>query len=411
MALFAFQAVRASGDAVTATIDAVTQAEAIERVREQGLILVSIAPATAATLNAQGAKKSFFAQLFRARKVTREQIIAFTRDLANLISAGLPLDRAFELLTSLSDSPPIGALMQDLRDRVRGGKPLSQALAEHPKHFDRLFVNMVRAGEASGTLGPVLQRISEFQERSAELRSNVTNALIYPFVLIGVALVAVGVMMFFVVPKFEQTFKQFGKALPQSTENLIAFSHFLRQDGWMIVLGLAAIFVLVRGRMRTPEGQMKWHLRKLTMPVFGELFQKIEVARLTRTLGTLVGNGVSLLPALTIVKDTVDNRALAQSLVGVLVRLKEGHGFSRPLMETGLYPKLAVHMVAVGEETGQLDKMLLKVADVYDVEVNNSLKRALGLMEPVLIVTLALVVGVIIFALLNALLGLTDMSV
>ncbi|MGL4232249.1 MAG: type II secretion system F family protein [Casimicrobium sp.] len=411
MALFAFQAVRASGDAVTATIDAVTQAEAIERVREQGLILVSIAPATAATLNAQGAKKSFFGQLFRARKVTREQIIAFTRDLANLISAGLPLDRAFELLTSLSDSPPIGALMQDLRDRVRGGKPLSQALAEHPKHFDRLFVNMVRAGEASGTLGPVLQRISEFQERSAELRSNVTNALIYPFVLIGVALVAVGVMMFFVVPKFEQTFKQFGKALPQSTENLIAFSHFLRQDGWMIVLGLAAIFVLVRGRMRTPEGQMKWHLRKLTMPVFGELFQKIEVARLTRTLGTLVGNGVSLLPALTIVKDTVDNRALAQSLEGVLVRLKEGHGFSRPLMETGLYPKLAVHMVAVGEETGQLDKMLLKVADVYDVEVNNSLKRALGLMEPVLIVTLALVVGVIIFALLNALLGLTDMSV
>jgi general secretion pathway protein F len=411
MALFAFQAVRSSGDAVSATIDAVTQAEAIERVREQGLILVSIAPATAANLSAQGAKKSFFGQLFRSRKVTREQIIAFTRDLANLISAGLPLDRAFELLTSLSESPPIAALMQDLRDRVRGGRALSQALAEHPKHFDRLFVNMVRAGEASGTLGPVLQRISEFQERSAELRSNVTNALIYPFVLIGVAIVAVAVMMFFVVPKFEQTFKQFGKALPQSTENLIAFSHFLRQDGWMIVLGLAAIFILVRGRMRTPEGQMKWHLRKLTMPVFGELFQKIEVARLTRTLGTLVGNGVSLLPALTIVKDTVDNRALAQSLEGVLVRLKEGHGFSRPLMETGLYPKLAVHMVAVGEETGQLDKMLLKVADVYDVEVNNSLKRALGLMEPVLIVTLALVVGVIIFALLNALLGLTDMSV
>ncbi|TAG78056.1 MAG: type II secretion system F family protein [Betaproteobacteria bacterium] len=411
MALFAFQAVRASGDAVSATIDAVTQAEAIERVREQGLILVSIVPATAANLSAQSEKKSFFGQLFRPRKVTRDGIIAFTRDLANLISAGLPLDRAFELLTSLADSPPLAALMQDLRDRVRGGKPLSGALAEHPKHFDRLYINMVRAGEASGTLGPVLQRISEFQERSAELRSNVTNALIYPFVLIGVAVVAVAVMMFFVVPKFEQTFRQFGKALPQSTENLIAFSHFLRQDGWMIVIALAAIFILVRGRLRTPEGQMKWHLKQLTMPVFGELFQKIEVARLTRTLGTLVGNGVSLLPALTIVKDTVDNRALAQSLEGVLVRLKEGHGFSRPLMETGLYPKLAVHMVAVGEETGQLDKMLLKVADVYDVEVNTSLKRALGLMEPILIVTLAVVVGVIIYSLLNALLGLTDMGI
>jgi general secretion pathway protein F len=410
MALFAFQAVRATGDAVSATIDAVTQAEAIERVREQGLILVSIAPATAANLSAQGQKKSFFAQLFRSRKVSREQIIAFTRDLANLISAGLPLDRAFELLTSLAESPPLAALMQDLRDRVRGGRALSQALAEHPKHFDRLFVNMVRAGEASGTLGPVLQRISEFQERSAELRSNVTNALIYPFVLVGVAIIAVLVMMFFVVPKFETTFKQFGKALPQSTENLIAISHFLRTDGWMLLVGLAAAFILFRGRMRTPEGQMKWHLRKLTMPVVGQLFQKIEVARLTRTLGTLVGNGVSLLPALTIVKDTVENRALAQSLDGVLVRLKEGHGFSRPLMETGLYPKLAVHMVAVGEETGQLDKMLLKVADVYDVEVNTALKRALGLMEPILIVGLALVVGIIIYSLLSALLGMTEFS-
>lgn len=411
MALFAFQAVRSSGEAVSAQIDAMTQAEAIERVREQGLILVSIGPATAATLAAHAKSPSFFGQLLRPRKVKREQIIAFTRDLANLISAGLPLDRAFELLTSLADSPPLAALMQDLRDRVRGGKPLSEALAQHPKHFDRLYVNMVRAGEASGTLGPVLHRVSEFQERSAELRSNVTNAMIYPVVLIAVAVVAVLTMMFFVVPKFEQTFRQFGKALPPSTENLIAFSHFLRQDGWMIVLGIAALYIIIRGRMRTPQGQMKWHLRKLTMPVFGELFQKIEVARLTRTLGTLVGNGVSLLPALTIVKDTVDNRALAQSLESVLVRLKEGHGFARPLMEAGLYPKLAVHMVAVGEETGQLDKMLIKVADVYDVEVNTSLKRALGLMEPILIVTLAVVVGAIIFALLNALLGLTEMNV
>jgi general secretion pathway protein F len=410
VALFAFQAVRASGDAVSATIDAMTQVEAIERVREQGLILVSIAPATAANLSAQSERKSFFGQLLRPRKVSREQIIAFTRDLANLISAGLPLDRAFELLTSLAESPPLAALMQDLRDRVRGGRALSQALAEHPKHFDRLYVNMVRAGEASGTLGPVLQRISEFQERSEELRSTVKSALIYPFVLVGVAIAAVAVMLFYVVPKFGSAFKQFGKALPPATEKLLSLSQFLREDGWMILVGIIAIFILVRGRMRTPDGQMKWHLRKLTMPVIGELFQKIEVARLTRTLGTLLGNGVSLLPALTIVKDTVDNRALAQSLEGVLVRLKEGHGFSRPLMETGLYPKLAVHMVAVGEETGKLDTMLIKVADVYDREVTTSLKRALGLLEPILILSLAVVVGIIIYALMSALLGVSDFA-
>ena len=383
----------------------------MERVREQGLILIRIQTASAAAFSSHTQNKSFLARLLAPRKVTREQIIAFTRDLANLIAAGLPLDRAFELLVGLADTGPMAALLQDLRDRVRGGKSLSQALIEHPKHFDRLFVNMVRAGEASGTLGPVLERISEFQERSAELRSSVQSALMYPMVLVGVAVIAVFTMIFFVVPKFEATFRQFGKALPPATENLLALSHWMRNDGWMLLIAAAAIFILIRGRLRSPQGLLAWHRRKLKLPVLGDLFSKIEVARLARTLGTLLGNGVSLLPALTIVKDTVDNRALANSLEGVLVRLKAGQGFARPLMETGLYPKLAVHMVAVGEETGRLDAMLLKVAQVYDVEVNTALKRALGLMEPILILTLAVVVGGIIFALMSALLGLTEFNV
>jgi len=399
MALYAFDAVRQSGDPVSAQVEAASEADAVERVREQGLILLRIQTASAAAFSSHTQNKSFFARLLAPRKVTREQIIAFTRDLANLIGAGLPLDRAFELLVSLADTGPMAALLQDLRDRVRGGKSLSQALIEHPKQFDRLFVNMVRAGEASGTLGPVLERISEFQERSAELRSSVQSALMYPMVLVGVAVVAVFTMIFFVVPKFEATFRQFGKALPPATENLLALSHWMKDDGWMLLIGAAAIFILLRGRLRTPQG------------LLGDLFSKIEVARLARTLGTLLGNGVSLLPALTIVKDTVDNRALANSLEGVLVRLKAGQGFARPLMETGLYPKLAVHMVAVGEETGRLDAMLLKVAQVYDVEVNTALKRALGLMEPILILTLAVVVGGIIFALMSALLGLTEFNV
>ena len=411
MALFVFEAVRQSGDPVSAQLEAATEAEAVERVREQGLILLRIQTAAAAAITSHEKKLGTFARLFASRKVSRDQVVAFTRDLANLISAGLPLDRAFELLVGLADSGPQAALLQDLRDRVRGGLALSQALTEHPKQFDRLFVNMVRAGEASGTLGPVLERISEFQERSAELRSSVQSALLYPVVLVAVAIVAVMTMIFFVVPKFETTFRQFGKALPPATENLLAISHSLRDDGWMIVIAVAALFILIRGRLRTPLGRLNWDRRKLTLPVLGDLFGKIEVARLARTLGTLLGNGVSLLPALTIVKDTVENRALANSLEGVLVRLKAGQGFARPLMETGLYPKLAVHMVAVGEETGKLDTMLLKVAEVYDLEVNTTLKRALGLLEPILILTLAVVVGGIIFALMSALLGLTEFNV
>lgn len=410
MALYAFEAVRQSGEAVSAQVEAATEGEAVERVREQGLILLRIQTAASAAFAAHDRKSGSFASLFASRKVSRDQIVAFTRDLANLISAGLPLDRAFELLIGLAESGPLAALLQDLRDRVRGGKALSQALAEHPRQFDRLYVNMVRAGEASGTLGPVLERISEFQERSAELRSSVQSALLYPVVLVAVAIVAVLTMLFFVVPKFEATFRQFGKALPPATENLLALSHWLRSDGWILIIGIAALVILVRGRLRTPAGLLKWHRRKLTLPVLGDLFSKIEVARLTRTLGTLLGNGVSLLPALTIVKDTVENRALSSSLDGVLVRLKAGQGFARPLMETGLYPKLAVHMVAVGEETGRLDSMLIKVADVYDQEVNTSLKRALGLLEPVLILTLAVVVGGIIYALMSALLGITEFT-
>jgi len=411
MALFAFDAVRQSGDPVSAQLEAASEAEAVERVREQGLILLRIQTAASAAIASHEKKMGTFARLFASRKVTRDQVVAFTRDLANLISAGLPLDRAFELLVGLADSGPQAALLQQLRDRVRGGQALSQALSEHPKNFDRLFVNMVRAGEASGTLGPVLERISEFQERSAELRSSVQSALLYPIVLVAVAIVAVMTMIFFVVPKFETTFRQFGKALPPATENLLAISHWFREDGWMVLIAAAALFILIRGRLRTPVGRLNWDRRKLTLPILGDLFAKIEVARLARTLGTLLGNGVSLLPALTIVKDTVDNRALANSLEGVLVRLKAGQGFARPLMETGLYPKLAVHMVAVGEETGKLDSMLLKVAEVYDLEVNTTLKRALGLLEPVLILTLAVVVGGIIFALMSALLGLTEFNV
>ncbi|MBS0312956.1 MAG: type II secretion system F family protein [Proteobacteria bacterium] len=411
MALYAFEAVRSSGEAVRAQIEAASEADAVERVREQGLILLGIQTAASAAMAAHERKTSTLGRLLARRRITREQIVSVTRDLANLIGAGLPLDRAFELLVGLADTGPLASLLQDLRDRVRGGKALSQALAEHPRHFDRLYVNMVRAGEASGTLGPVLARISEFQERSAELRSSVQSALLYPIVLVAVAVVAVLTMLFFVVPKFEATFRQFGRALPPATENLLALSHALRDDGWMLLVAAAAVIILVRGRMRTPQGQLNWHRRKLTLPVLGDLFSKIEVARFARTLGTLLGNGVSLLPALTIVKDTVDNRALAGSLDGVVARLKAGQGFARPLMETGLYPKLAVHMVAVGEETGRLDSMLIKVADIYDQEVNTSLKRALGLLEPILILTLAVVVGGIIFALMSALLGLTEFNV
>ena len=299
-----------------------------------------------------------------------------------------------EILISLADEGPQRQLLQQIRDDVRGGHSLSQALDAQKGLFSRFYINIVRAGEAGGALPVVLVRLTEFMERAQELRDTVISALIYPTILVGVAVLSVMLLLIYVVPQFSQMFHDAGKALPVPTQVVIGAGNFLRHYWWTLIIGGMVILYWWRGQRNREDIPLR----------------RYNLARFTRTLGTLLGNGVTLLSGLSIVKDTMTNSVLANALDGVIAKLREGQGLGRPLMETGLYPKLAVHMVLVGEETGRLEEMLIRVADVYDREVQTAVKRLLGLLEPMLILALAAVIAGIILSILIALLSINDLA-
>jgi general secretion pathway protein F len=302
-------------------------------------------------------------------------------------------------------------MLQGIRDEVRGGKSLSQALGARPETFSRFYVNIVRAGEAGGALGTVLRRLAETMDRSKELRESIRSALIYPTILIGVAVMSVMILLVFVVPQFESTFAQAGKALPIPTQVVIVAGTFLQRWWWALIPAIALFVLWFRRRGRIPSVRRSRDARLLRMPLVGDLLTKLEVARFARTLSTLIGNGVTLLGALAIVKETMGNLVLSNALDGVIAKLREGKGFGRPLADTGLYPRLATQMILVGEESGRLEEMLTRVADVYDREVAVGTKRFLAVLEPVLILGLAVLVGGIVFSVLLGVMGMNELAV
>jgi general secretion pathway protein F len=410
MPLFHYRAVDAAGDVATGELEAANEAEIVDRLRDQGLMPMQVARAAAGGAGAAvatGARER--RAWFVPKNVTRDQLMAMTRELATLLKAGLPLDRALEVMIGLAPTPAVTALLQGVRDDVRGGKALSQALDARRDVFSRFYVNIVRAGEAGGALGTVLSRLAETLERNKELRETVKSALIYPTILIGVAVVSVVVLLIFVVPQFEQTFSQAGKALPLPTEMVVFLGKLMRNWWWAIALGIAIVVWWARRRLRRPDVRARVDARMLTVPVLGDLVTKVEVARFARTLATLLGNGVTLLSGLMIVKETMGNVVLAGALDGVTARLREGKGFGRPLADTGLYPKLATQMILVGEESGRLEEMLSRVADIYDREVQLAVKRFLAVLEPALILGLAVLIGGIVFSILLGVMGMSEL--
>ena len=411
MARYRYKAVNAGGEVATGELEAANEGEIVDRLRDQGLMPMQIAPAvgTAGAAAASRSSARTRMSMFTPKHVTSNQLIAVTRDLATLLNAGLPLDRALEMMIGLAITPPVAALLQGIRDDVRGGKALSQALDARRDVFSRFYVNIVRAGEAGGALGLVLARLSDTMERNRELRENVKSALIYPTILIGVACVSVIILLIYVVPQFETTFAQAGKALPLATAIVVAVGTFFRSWWWAVLAG-AVLFVLWwRRHVKRPAVRRRWDERMLAMPLVGDLVRKIEVARFARTLSTLLANGVTLLAGLSIVKETMGNSVLAEALEGVTARLREGKGFGRPLAETGLYPRLATQMILVGEESGRLEEMLVRVADIFDREVQIAIKRFLAVLEPALILSLAVLIGGIVFSILLGVMGMSEL--
>ena len=415
MPLYRYKAVNGAGATVSGEYDAAQEMAVIDWLRESALMPLKVelakgkgARSSAAVAGAAGAstRRSWFS----SKKISQEHLLNLTRELATLLKAGLPLDRALEILIGLTTADATRLLLQRIRDDVRGGASLSQALDTSGGVFSRFYVNIVRAGEAGGALSAVMLRLSEFMERAKELKETIRSALIYPTLLLIVAVSSVMLLLIKVVPQFEPIFAQSGKALPVATQMVINAGRFAQNSWWMLVGGIIVIGYWWRWQMRGKRSRFKWDRRFLKLPIFGDLINKIETARFARTLSTLLGNGVTLLGGMSIVRETMTNSVLAGALDSVIAKLREGRGLAQPLRETGVYPQLAIQLIQVGEETGRLEEMLSRVADIYDTESSRAVKRMLGILEPVLILIMAGLIAGVILSILLGIFSINDLA-
>lgn len=405
MPRYRYEAVDNAGEVLRDEIEAPTLEAAVERLRDQGLLPLSVNEAKGGFLRG-GLGQPWFSQ---RRALSRKSVTLLTQQLANLLHAGMPLDRALTILISVSEDEQAQTLLERVQEKVRGGSSLADAL-EAQGAFSRFYLNMIRAGEAGGAMEVVLKRLTEFLERSQALRETVTSALIYPIILLSVSALSVIILLTFVVPQFQQLFADAGKALPLATQIVIAVGDGFRHYWWVGAMLLVLLVAALRQQLSQPASRARWDRWFLSLPLFGDFIAKVETARLSRTLGTLLGNGVSLLNALAIVRETLTNQVLSTALGEVAEHVKTGRGLAEPLQESGNFPKLAVQMIRVGEETGQLQEMLLQVADTYDGEVQTAVKRMLTLLEPALILGLGVIIAGIIMSILVAILSLNELA-
>jgi general secretion pathway protein F len=400
MPVFSYKAADAQGHILEGEMDSQAASQVAQHLQSRGYVPIHIEEAT----------RRGGAGGFGRGRVRPDDIALVTREIAILLRAGLPLDRALEITIGLAPNEAMAEILDAVRQEVRGGASFAAAMEARDGVFSRFYLNMIRAGEAGGALADVMTRLTEFMERSKELKETVKSALVYPTILILVAVVSVVVLLIFVVPQFTQMFEESGKALPLPTQIVISVAEFLKQWWWALLGGVLLVTVFMQRQLDDPDSRYRWDALALALPLIGDLVAKIEMARFSRTLGTLLDNGVSLLAALSIVKETLGNAVMVERIDEVVSKLREGKGLGVPLMEADVFPKLGVHMVMVGEETGRLSEMLIRVADVFDREVQTAVKRALSLLEPALILGLGLVIGAIIMSILVAILSVNELT-
>ncbi|HSS65385.1 MAG TPA: type II secretion system F family protein, partial [Gammaproteobacteria bacterium] len=331
-------------------------------------------------------------------------------ELATLVHAGLSVDRALNIMAEIESPGPQRELILGLQRDVRGGMAFSEALAKRERLFSRFYVNIVRAGELSGAMDQSLSRLARFLEDARELRKEVGNALLYPIILVFVALLSLAVILGVVVPQIAAVFEDSGQSLPWFTEVVIGTGKFIENYGWVVALIAAAGFVIARHQAKNPEVRLRWDGFVLGLPLLRTLIAQMEAARFMRTLGTLIENGVNLLEALAISREVVSNHAIAQRLEALSSRVREGQGLARPLMEAKVFPSLASHLVRVGEETGSVDAMLLHLAAIYEREVQSTVKRVVTLLGPILILGLAVMIAAIMFAVMVPILSINELA-
>lgn len=347
----------------------------------------------------------------RKKKVTEQNIADSTRDLATLLRAGVPLDRALDIMISLATGTSLASLLGNIRERVKQGATLADAMEQQGNVFSRFYINLLRAGEASGTMELVLERLADQLESNKEVRDTLISALIYPAILVFVAISSILILLAYVVPQFTQMFEGVDQVLPLSTRITIGVGEALQQYGWLLIAATAIAIWTVRRQLRSESGAYKWHKRLLRFPIFGPIIVKMEVARFSRTLSILLLNGVPLLKGLSIAKDTMSNRVLAAGIERVSSSLREGQSLAKPLAESTEFPPFAIHMIGVGEQTGNLQEILSQVADTYDRDTQTTIKRALALLEPMLILVLGVIIAGVIISILVAILSVNDLVI
>jgi type IV pilus assembly protein PilC len=415
MPTYAYEAMNASGQEVKDEVDATTSEEAIAKIRAKGQYPTKVRERAAKKkVQKKGGKEDSGPRRkmpISIGGVPRKQLVTFTRQLSTLQDAGLPILRSLQILESQQKPGLLKAIIGGVADEVEGGGTLSDAMAKYPKAFDKLYVNMINAGEAGGVLDLILARLADFMEKAAKLKKKVIGAMIYPAVVITIAVGIVAMIMVLVIPKFKQIFKDFGLKLPPVTQVLLDLSDWFAPPthGWAYVLAFPFVMSgLIKLIRLSDGGRYAVDVVKLKIPILGGILSKTAIARFTRTLGTLISAGVPILDAINITKETSGNEVYARALVKVHDAIREGESMADPLRATKVCDAIVVNMIDVGEETGDLDKMLLKVADNYDSDVDVMVASLISILEPVMVVVLGVIVGFIVIALFMPMISLIE---
>jgi general secretion pathway protein F len=406
MARFRYRAVNAAGDLIEGEIEGQDQGAVVAQLRGQGHLPLATEPVAAGAEDVGSALLRLLRQpLFGQGGVGRREVAMLTRQLATMLDAGLTIDQALRFLVELADREPLRRLLADLLERVQGGSTLADACAGHEEVFTRAYVSLVRAGEAGGALNEVLARLADYLENAERLAEQVKSALVYPIILLVMAGLSIVVLLAVVVPQFTPLFESAGAELPALTRIVVGAGEIMQRWWWLLLLAMFALWWLARRLMQQPESRAlidRWLLR---VPLLGGLLARIDTARLARTLGTLLANGVPILNALAIATQTLGNAALREALTETATAVKEGKGVADPLARSRRFPPLAVRLIAVGERSGHLEAMLLRIADIYDGEVRSTVDRLMSLLVPALTLSLGLVIAAIIGAVLMAILS------
>ena len=397
-----FQAVAPDGKVRAGILHGETEKAVARELSSQGLIPVYVGLAP---------KKGFQLKLPSFTRGKRRDVLFFTQELSTLLNAGVPLDRALSITAELTEHASFTFVVQDVLRILKGGRSLADSMGAHPEYFSKLYINIIRAGEASGALGPVFKRLTEFERTRDDLRGYIISAMIYPGLLMMVGFASIMILMNFVVPRFAQMFQESRMRMPLPTQILISTSAFVRAYGWIGLLATAAAGVGFYSYVRSAAGRLWWDSFRLKVPVLGDALRKAETSRFARAMETLVANSVPLVQSLGIAAAILNNTRIARSLEAVAQGVKRGEGLAAPLRRTGEFPPLASHLLSVGEETGRLDQMFERMADIYEDDTRAAIRRFTALFEPMIILVMGIFIGALILSMLLAITSINEVAV